>query len=109
MRIRYEFKFNDFDAFAQFGAMLQSRSLATTDRLSLDLQGHTIAYELPAFTTFDGAIGVGRDAWLAQLYGVNLTDGRAALYANYGLGYKAITVNRPRTLGLRFGYKFHGG
>jgi iron complex outermembrane recepter protein len=109
MRIRYEFKFNDFNAFAQFGAMHQSRSLATTDRLSLDLQGHTIAYELPAFTTFDGAIGVGRDAWLAQLYGVNLTDGRAALYANYGQGYKAITVNRPRTLGLRFGYKFHGG
>ncbi len=109
MRIRYEFRFSDFNAFAQFGAMHQSRSLATTDRLTQDLQGNTTAYELPAFTTFDGAIGVSRDAWIAQLYGVNLTDARAALYANYNTqGYKAVTVNRPRTLGLRFGYKFHG-
>jgi iron complex outermembrane receptor protein len=56
--------------------------------------------------TDDAALGVGMHAWLAQLYGENLTDTRAQLYANYAQGYKAVTVSRPRTIGLRFSYKF---
>ena len=106
IRARYEFAFNGYDAFAQIDAVHQSHSLATTDQLSLDLQGNSIAYDLPAFTTYDGALGVGKDAWLVQVYGENLTDTRAELYANYSQWYKAITVSRPRTIGLRFSYKF---
>ena len=75
--------------------MHQSHSLATTDRLSLDPQGNSIAYDLPAFTVYDAALGAGKDAWRVQLYGENLTDKRAQLYANYSQWYKAITVNRP--------------
>ena len=41
--------FNGYDAFAQIDAVHQSHSLATTDQLSLDLQGNSIAYDLPAF------------------------------------------------------------
>jgi len=33
-------------------------------------------------TTYDAALGVGKDAWVVQLYGENLTDTRAQLYAN---------------------------
>jgi hypothetical protein len=105
-RARYEVALNGYNAFAQIGAVHQSQSLASTDRLTLDLQGNSFAYDLPPFTTYDGALGVGTDAWLVQLYGENLTDTRAELYANYNLFYKAITVNRPRTIGLRFSYKF---
>jgi len=108
IRARYEFPFNGYVAFAQIDAVHQSHSLATTDQLSLDLQGNTTAYDLPAFTTYDGAIGVGKDAWLVQVYGENLTDTRAQLYANYSEWYKAITVSRPRTINLRFSYKFSG-
>ena len=43
-----------------------------------------------------------------QVYGENLTDARAQLYANYWQWYKGVTVNRPRTIGLRFSYKFGG-
>jgi iron complex outermembrane recepter protein len=86
----------------------QSHSLSTTDQISLDLQNNSTAYNLPAFTTFDGAIGVGKGAWLVQAYGENLTDTRAQLFANYGEYYKAITVSRPRTIGLRLRYKFGG-
>jgi hypothetical protein len=39
---------------------------------------------------------------------VNLSDTRAQLYSNYTQWYKAITVNRPRTIGLRFSYAFDG-
>jgi len=108
IRARYEFALNGYDAFAQIGAVHQSHSLATTDQFALDLQNHSTAYDLPPFTTYDGALGVGKDAWLVQVYGENLTDTRAQLFANYAQFYKAITVNRPRTLGLRFSYKFSG-
>jgi hypothetical protein len=36
-----------------------------------------------------------------QLYGENLSDTRAQLYANYHQWYKGVTVNRPRTIGVR--------
>jgi iron complex outermembrane receptor protein len=108
VRARYEYSFDGYDAFAQIGAVHQSHSLAATGRLSLDLQGNPTAYDLPAFTTYDGAIGVGKDAWLVQVYAENLTDTRAALYANYSQWYKGITVSRPRTIGLRLSYKFGG-
>jgi hypothetical protein len=108
IRARYEFAFNGYDSFAQIGAVHQSHSLATTDQLTLDLQRNSTAYDLPAFTTYDGALGVGKDAWLVQVYAENLTDTRAQLYANYAQWYKAITVNRPRTIGLRFSYKLGG-
>jgi outer membrane receptor protein involved in Fe transport len=70
------------------------------------LQGSAAAYELPAFTTVDGALGTGKGEWLAQFYITNLTDARAQLWENVSLGYQAITVNRPRTMGMRFSYKF---
>ncbi len=108
IRARYEFPFKDCEVFAQISAMHQSHSLATTYRLSYDLQGNSLAYDLRAFTTYDAALGVGRSAWLAQLYGENLTDTRAEQYADYNQWYKAVTVSRPRTLGLRFTYKFSG-
>jgi outer membrane receptor protein involved in Fe transport len=107
LHARYEIALGAYNAFVQFGAVHQSHSLATTDQLGLDLQGNFVAYHLPPFTTYDSALGVGKEAWLVQLYGANLTDTRAQLYANYSLNYKAITVNRPRTIGLRFSYKFH--
>lgn len=87
--------------------MGQSHSLSTTNQLS-DLQGNSTAYNLPAFTTYDAALGVGKDAWLVQLYGENLTDTRTELYANYSQWYKAVTVARPRTIGFRYSYKFSG-
>lgn len=106
IRARYKIDFNGYNAFAQIGAVHQSQSLATTDRATLDLQGHSTTYDLSPFTTYDAALGVGKDAWLVQLYAENLTDKRAQLFANYSQYYKGITVNRPRTIGLRFNYKF---
>jgi outer membrane receptor protein involved in Fe transport len=108
IRARYEFGWYGYEAFAQIGVVHQSHSLATTFRLSKDLQGNSTVYDLPAFTTYGGALGVAKGAWRVQLYAENLTDTRAQLYANYSQQYKAITVNRPRTIGLRFSYSFDG-
>jgi iron complex outermembrane recepter protein len=103
---RYEWSVDSYRAFAQIGAVHQSHSLSTTDQLSQDAQGRPIAYNLPAFTTYDAALGAGTAAWWAQLYGENISDTRAQLFANYSEGYKAVTVNRPRTVGLRMTYNF---
>jgi iron complex outermembrane recepter protein len=108
IRARYDLAFNGYGAFGQIGAVYQSHSLSTTDQLTHDLQGNPTAYDLPAFTTLDGALGAEKDRWLVQLYGENLTDTRAQLFANYSQYYKAITVNRPRTVGVRFSYTFSG-
>jgi len=108
VRVRYEFTRNGYQAFAQIGAVHQSHSLSTTYNLSLDLQGKSTVYDLPAFTTYDAALGLGKGGWRVQLYAENLTDTRAQLYANDTQFYKAITVNRPRTIGLRFSYVFDG-
>jgi hypothetical protein len=58
-------------------------SLVTIDQQTLDAQGNSIYYHHPPFTTYDAALDVGRETWLAQLYGENLTDTRGELYANY--------------------------
>jgi iron complex outermembrane receptor protein len=108
IRARYDFRVSEYDAFAQLAAVHQGHSLATTDRLTKDLQGNSIAYDLAAYTTFDAALGISREAWTAQLFAENLSDKRAELYANYRQWYKAVTTNRPRTLGLRFSYRFAG-
>lgn len=106
IRIRYEFKLNDYNAFWQLAGTHQAHSYSTTDRVTTDLQGNSIAYENAPFSTMDASVGVSKDSWTAQFYGENLTDTRAQLYSNYSQFVKMTTVNRPRTLGLRIGYKF---
>jgi hypothetical protein len=47
-----------------------------------------------------------KDAWGVEIYGENLTDTRVQLYVD-GLDFvRLVTVNRPRTLGIRMSYKF---
>jgi outer membrane receptor protein involved in Fe transport len=94
--------------FVQVAALRQGSSIATTDRLTKDLQGNSIAYPLEGFTTYDASVGVSGDAWTISLYGQNLSDERAELYANARQWYKAVTFNRPRTVGLSFSYRFSG-
>jgi iron complex outermembrane receptor protein len=105
-RLRYQVALGDYEPYAMVGVVHQAHSLASTDSLTKDLQGNSIAYDLPPFTTYDANLGVTRDAWMVEAYAENLTDKRAELYANYRQWYKSVTVNRPRTIGLRMSYKF---
>jgi iron complex outermembrane recepter protein len=106
IRARYEVAIGDYSWFVQAAATHQAHSYASTDRLTKDFQGNSVAYDDPGFSTYDASLGVSRDGWQVQFYGENLTDTRAQLYANYAQWYKAVTINRPRTLGVHFSYKF---
>jgi outer membrane receptor protein involved in Fe transport len=109
IRARYEFKLKGYNAFWQIGAQHQAHSYASTDRLTRTLQGGTIAFDDPSFSTYAASAGVSRAAWEAQLYGENLSNTNAALYSSYAQWVKAETVNRPRTIGLRITYRFGRG
>jgi iron complex outermembrane recepter protein len=98
LRARYEFALNDFTAFIQFGGQHQAHSYSAT--------GHVEAYDEPRFTTYDASAGISKDAWTVQLAGQNITDTRAILFTNANEYILANTVNRPRTVGVKFTYKF---
>ncbi len=106
IRARYEFHIRDYRAFWQVAATHQAHSYATTDHLTTTLQGASVAFDDPGFSTYDASLGIGKGAWSAQLYGRNLTDVRAVLFSSYAEYVKMETVNRPRTIGVSFSYKF---
>ena len=108
IRLRYEFTVSEYSAFVQIAGTHQAHSYATTDRFTTDLQGNSIAYDQPGFSTMDASTGISRDSWSVQLYGSNLTDVRGNLFSNYQQYVKSVLINRPRTLGIRFSYAVSG-
>ena len=105
IRIRYELPLRDYQAFWQVAATRQGGSYASTDQLSKTYQGASEVFYDAAFTTYDASAGLAKGAWALQLYGSNLTNERAQLFSEY-ISLKAVTINRPRTVGLRFSYRF---
>jgi iron complex outermembrane receptor protein len=98
IRVRYEFPLGLYQGFMQVGGTHQAHSYSAT--------GNATTFDQPGFSTYDASLGVSKDSWMVSLVGSNLTDTRANLYENDSQFINAITVNRPRTAGLRFGYKF---
>jgi hypothetical protein len=106
VRVRYEFPIGNYNAFVQAAAARRAHSISTTDKLQTQVDGTSIAYDLPGFTTYDMSVGIAKDAWTAQIYGTNITDSRGVDFSTYAQRVKEDTVIRPRTVMLRIGYKF---
>ena len=66
----------------------------------------SVAFYNPSYTTYDASVGVAKDAWTVSFYGDNITDTLATIYSSYAEYVKMNTINRPRTLGIKFSYKF---
>jgi iron complex outermembrane receptor protein len=96
LRARYEIQLGDHLAFCQAAATHQAHSYSAT--------GNIVQFEQPPFSTYDASIGVSKGPWSLQLYGTNLTDTRAVLTANDNQFVPQQTVNRPRTIGLKYSY-----
>lgn len=109
LRLRYEWKLSDYAMFAQGGVQHQAHSISQTGNVPTDSNfvGNTVqAYDQPAFTTYDIAVGISRDAWTAQLVGHNITDTRGLTFISNSQAIETQTVIRPRTIGVVFGYHF---
>jgi iron complex outermembrane recepter protein len=63
-------------------------------------------YTMPAYTTYDAALGVTKDNWTAQVNGTNLTNNNASTFTSSGQFIKSEVPLRPRVLMLQIGYKF---
>ena len=59
-----------------------------------------------SWTMMGASVGVSSDNWDATFYVENLTDERAELSRNYVNDRSRATYARPRTVGVRLGYKF---
>jgi iron complex outermembrane receptor protein len=105
LRLRYEVPMFDYLWHLQAGAQHTDHSYADVINIG------TIAppdYELAAYTTYDAAAGVAKDAWSAEFFAENLTDTRAQLFISSASFQTLTTTNRPRVMGIRFSYKFGG-
>ena len=78
--------------------------------LGVDANGNTRfragRYEQEAYTIVNVAAGFRRDGWHAELFVNNLFSEEAQLNINASDYTPSVTTNRPRTIGLRFGYEF---
>jgi iron complex outermembrane receptor protein len=108
LRVRYEWSIADYQAFAQIGGAHQAHSLSVTGNVpSFAPTGSILqAYDQPGFTTYDGALGISKDAWVVQIYGQNLTDTLGKVFISASEAIETQTVIRPRVVGLKFSYKF---
>ena len=61
---------------------------------------------MPAYTTYDAALGVTKDNWTVQVNGSNLTNNNASTFTSSGQFIKSEVPLRPRVLMLQIGYKF---
>jgi outer membrane receptor protein involved in Fe transport len=109
LRARYEWTLNQYQAFMQLGGQHTAHSLSATGNVPATAAGSgstNQAYNQPGYTTYDASLGIAKDNWNVQLVGQNITDTRGMTFISSTLAIETQTVIRPRTAGLKFGYKF---
>jgi hypothetical protein len=65
-----------------------------------------LRYTIPAYTTYDGVLGVVKDSWTVQLSGSNLSNAYAATNVSASQFIKAGIPLRPRVLMVQFSHRF---
>jgi outer membrane receptor protein involved in Fe transport len=94
------------------GQPLSGDDLASVvDKSSLALDGSdqrfkAARYVQRSYTLVNVAAGMERDSWSAELYVNNLFDKNAETQINTADYTPSVSTNRPRTVGLRLGYRF---
>ncbi len=101
LRGRYEWELVDGN-----GVFTQLAYSYTDDTISSINAG--ALFQQPDYTTVDATIGYRRGPWTATLFLENLTDELATVFTSNEDDIVKITPNRPRTIGVRFSYRFEG-
>jgi iron complex outermembrane receptor protein len=98
VRGRYEWDVKEGGAFAQVAYAF------TDDTVSSINAGELLP--LASYKTLDLALGYQRDNWSTTLFIENATDELAEVFKSNEDDIVKTTPNRPRTVGVRFSYKF---
>jgi outer membrane receptor protein involved in Fe transport len=97
-RVRYEWDFNDYNAFAQVAGTHQAHMITAT--------GYVPAFDMQGFSSYDASAGVAKGSWAVQIYGHNLTNVNSSLSTSSAQFILTEVPQRPRVLGVKIGYKF---
>jgi hypothetical protein len=62
--------------------------------------------KVDAWTTVGVSAGLSADQWSMEIYAENLGNTYGVLANNFVYDRERITVLRPRTIGVRFGYTY---
>ena len=108
-RLRYEWVVSSYNLFAQTGVTHTAHSF-TQSGSQPALVGNTITtnylrFENPPITQYDASAGIGKDAWTAKLYVLNLTNVLRSTFTSTSQFALQETITRPRVIGLEIGYK----
>ena len=99
-RGRYDWSMGNRDYYWQVGLAHQGSSFSSATSVN--------RYEMPSWTSVDASAGVSKGAWTVELVGQNLGDINKSVFSSAAQFIVAEVPQRPRTLGLRIGYKFSG-
>jgi hypothetical protein len=113
LRARYDWAAGAYKPFAWLGAShfgsMHNEPASYPDGLSpaeSPSASGTDRYTIPAYTTYDAAVGVSKDNWTGQLTGGNLSNSNAVTNISSAQWIKATIPLRPRRLMAKFAYRF---
>jgi len=99
LRVRYEWDWND-DWIAHVQPALTYSSSSYSDIVLINRA------KQDSYLLANLAFGVSNAEYSFELYAENLTDKRATLNNNLVFDRERVAINRPRTIGVRFGVDF---
>jgi outer membrane receptor protein involved in Fe transport len=110
-RIRYDWTFNGYNAFAQVGMSHvgdmynQPSSFPSGDGVTVP-KTTWLRYTMASYNTYDAQLGFAKDAWDFTIYGTNLSNSNASTFTTSGQDVKAEYPLVPRIIGLKVGLHF---
>jgi outer membrane receptor protein involved in Fe transport len=111
LHARYEWHIGGYVPYIQAGAFHTDHSFTQAGANPTYHLGGTVStsrgrFENPAYTTYDAAIGVAKDAWRFALTCENLNNSNASTFISSQQFITAQTPLRPRVITGTFGYQF---
>jgi len=113
VRARYDWSAGVFRPFAMLGAHHIGSMLTTpenypdgNDPAQNPPTSGELKYTIPAYTSYDAALGVSRDNWTAQIQGTNITNVYGPTNVTSAQFIKAEVPLRPRVVMAQFVYTF---
>jgi outer membrane receptor protein involved in Fe transport len=113
LRARYDFHYGDYKPFASVGmnhvGAMRNEPASFPDGNDPAQNPPTttlLKYTMPAYETYDAAIGVAKDNWTFQVSGTNIGNNDASTNTSSGQFIKMQFPLRPRVIMAEFGLKF---
>ena len=110
LRARYEWNVSNYRPYVQFGATHSDHSFTQAGANPTlgpgAISTGRLRFENPAYTTYEGSVGIAKDAWWFNLYCQNCANSNASTFISTDQFIVAQTPLRPRVIGGAFGYSF---